>query len=475
MPRLISLFSLCAVLFMASNSIASPMISSAKFINKTTITISGDKFGIKSSAKPIKFDNFEDGTNGALLSAVDPSWHEYDGGSPPHSAAYSNVEKHSGSLSAYNDPVVRPRFATNYFTFSPATDTIFVSYWFKAVSTVVGSPDGYMVGKQIRLGVAGSATNAPYSGPGLKLSDYRANQASGPKLFYNPGDGGIPENQWIRTKIPWNKWVHIQVYEKLSNPAGTANGTVWCDCVGYGKAVFTNVITRKSGYKFKMDSVWLGLAADNFNPAVFDLQVYIDDIYIDNTQARVEIGDKDSYGDCTHREIQIPTAWSGNSITVRVNQGSFRSGDKAYLFVVDANGDISNSYPITFGSGVIDNPPGDVTDFKAQPGDGQIVLSWVNPTDSDFKGTMIRYATGNDPYPATHTEGTLVCNRETAPGSSDSFIATGLENGTKYNFSAFTYDEAGNYSETAHVSAIPTSTPNPPPNTPTGLEIVGGH
>ena len=56
-------------------------------------------------------------------------------------------------------------------------------------------------------------------------------------------------------------------------------------------------------------------------------------------------------------------------------------------------------------------PPGDVTNFIAQPGDGQVVLSWVNPTDSDFKGTMIRYSTGSDNYPQIHTEGTLLCNK----------------------------------------------------------------
>ena len=39
--------------------------------------------------------------------------------------------------------------------------------------------------------------------------------------------------------------------------------------------------------------------------------------------------------------------------------------------------------------------------------------------------------------------------------------------------SAFTYDETGNYSETAHVSATPTPDPTPP-TPPTGLEIVNG-
>ncbi len=40
--------------------------------------------------------------------------------------------------------------------------------------------------------------------------------------------------------------------------------------------------------------------------------------------------------------------------------------------------------------------------------------------------------------------------------------------------SAFTYDETGNYSETAHVSATPTPDPTPPTTPPTGLEIENG-
>jgi hypothetical protein len=59
-------------------------------------------------------------------------------------------------------------------------------------------------------------------------------------------------------------------------------------------------------------------------------------------------------------------------------------------------------------------------------------LFWViSPTDSDFKGALIRYSTGNDPYQATHNDGTFVCDREANLGSSDSFTVKGLENGIK--------------------------------------------
>jgi len=122
-----------------------------------------------------------------------------------------------------------------------------------------------------------------------------------------------------------------------------------------------------------------------------------------------------------------------------------------------------------------DNPPGDVTNFIAQAGDGQVALSWTNPTDSDFKGTMIRYSTEDDPYPATHNDGTFVCDSEANPGSRDSFPVPDLDNGTKYNFSAFTYDETGNYSEPMHISAVPSADIyTTPPGDVTDLTIQAG-
>jgi len=87
-------------------------------------------------------------------------------------------------------------------------------------------------------------------------------------------------------------------------------------------------------------------------------KVYIDDPYIQvGTQARIEIGDNVTWVNCTHREIQIPTAWSSSSITATVNQGSFKNGDSAYLFVVDGDGNASNGHPITIGGNAPPSPP----------------------------------------------------------------------------------------------------------------------
>lgn len=113
-------------------------------------------------------------------------------------------------------------------------------------------------------------------------------------------------------------------------------------------------------------------------------------------------------------------------------------------------------------------PPADVSNFQAIPGDGRVTLSWINPPDGDFAGTMIRYRTDGI-YPTDHTDGAAVNNGNDGkflnnPGSNDSFVHNGLQNGTTYYYLACTYDGVSNYSETAHASATPTA-PGPPLDT----------
>ncbi len=75
---------------------------------------------------------------------------------------------------------------------------------------------------------------------------------------------------------------------------------------------------------------------------------------------------------------------------------------------------------------------------------------------------MIRYRTDGT-YPINHNDGELVCDREAAPGSDDSFTHTDrVQNDITYYYSAFTYDNVPNYSETAHASATPGGANVPP-------------
>gem|GEM_PF-3385055 len=102
--------------------------------------------------------------------------------------------------------------------------------------------------------------------------------------------------------------------------------------------------------------------------------------------------------------------------------------------------------------------PTNVANFEAIPGDSQITLTWQNPPESDFEAVKILRSTKF--YPASPEEGILIYD-----GKGISFIDTGLINGIRYYYTAFTYDKIGNYASGAIISAIPQK-PLPPEEIP---------
>ncbi len=103
----------------------------------------------------------------------------------------------------------------------------------------------------------------------------------------------------------------------------------------------------------KFDAIKLGWYMGASTIVDGSISLYYDDIYIDNSWARVEIGDNESYEHCTHREMQFINGWNyrvGNpdqTIEIIVNQGSFPNGE-AFIFVVDEDGIPSTGIPINF-------------------------------------------------------------------------------------------------------------------------------
>ena len=88
------------------------------------------------------------------------------------------------------------------------------------------------------------------------------------------------------------------------------------------------------------------------------MKTYWGELYIDNTLARIEIGNNSDFESCTHREIQIPVSWEDGGISFKVNQGSFALGENLFLFVVDAANSASEGIPIEVGSQGAVNGPG---------------------------------------------------------------------------------------------------------------------
>jgi len=83
-------------------------------------------------------------------------------------------------------------------------------------------------------------------------------------------------------------------------------------------------------------------------------------------------------------------------------------------------------------------PPSPVTAFTATATGTSVRLSWRNPDDADFRGTMIRY--GTNAAPAGPTDGLLLADRVKPPGTTDAITHADIVPGMLYYYAAFAYD-----------------------------------
>lgn len=151
--------------------------------------------------------------------------------------------------------------------------------------------------------------------------------------------------------------------------------------------------------------------------------------------------------------VTVTTVGGFYSLGVPSGTRSFTATKTGYVgqtidnVVVPPGGTINLNFTIT----AIQLPP--PSNFVAMPSNGLVRLSWTNPTESWFQGAIIRCKT--DGYPTGPNDGVLVCNRQTTPGQSDSYVHSGLTNGVTYYYAAFAYDWDGHYSPAATASATP--------------------
>ena len=105
-------------------------------------------------------------------------------------------------------------------------------------------------------------------------------------------------------------------------------------------------------------------------------------------------------------------------------------------------------------------PPNGDTSFTALGSTGQVTLNWTNSASSDFTQTIVRYRTDGK-FPVSPVDGFAVVTKTGVPGSVDSYVHTGLTNGTTYSYSAFAVDSAGNVAPAANALATAQDTTPP--------------
>lgn len=96
-------------------------------------------------------------------------------------------------------------------------------------------------------------------------------------------------------------------------------------------------------------------------------------------------------------------------------------------------------------------PPPPISNFQAKADDKKVLLSWVNPIDTDFVGVRILRKT--EGYPSSPTDGVLVYS-----GGGTTYEDTGLTNDVTYYYRAFSFDWDKNINDdiSQQVSATPT-------------------
>ena len=72
--------------------------------------------------------------------------------------------------------------------------------------------------------------------------------------------------------------------------------------------------------------------------------VYYDSLYIDDSWHRVLLCGEPKWEDCTKVEPQIPTGWTNEEISVKVNKGIFNKDDdkNVYLYVFDKSNEVNS-------------------------------------------------------------------------------------------------------------------------------------
>lgn len=137
-------------------------------------------------------------------------------------------------------------------------------------------------------------------------------------------------------------------------------------------------------------------------------------------------------------------------------------GNTTYHFLVEATdpaGNTSSSSDFTFTTSRDTSTPSNALNFRADPGETYMILSWTNPPDRDFAGIYIaRGATG---YPSTPEDGVAVFR-----GLATSAVDRGLTPGTVYYYTAFSYDTSGNFSSGAIATGMTLGTTPLPPEVP---------
>jgi hypothetical protein len=310
-----------------------------------TVTITGRGFGSKPSAQPVLWDDFESGTAGTQVQGAHAAIGQWDVGAGSQYATYSNVKAHTGRQASAHDFVAQYNVSlAKNMTFT----RLYMDFWMVADYVDIKSRNF----KPWRL----YGDNDNYQLDYVWLCDSNLMNRVQANANLGLGDYGGPQ-------YTNHGWMHMQLIYNESSP-GQANGTVRhyinSQVAGLDSGAVLTQTVPAHFQQIRIGHYWDRAAVDAC-PGNGGAIVYVDDVYIDTSWARVELGDAPRYAASMHREIQVANTWADGSISAKFNPGTFAAGSTAYLFVTDANNSVSPGMAVTIGGALAaplrPNPP----------------------------------------------------------------------------------------------------------------------
>lgn len=323
-----------------------------------TLTLSGSGFGSKASPGPLVFEKFEGGRKTSTLtnnaSGGEMVYDETSIVRPRRThSARADYSKNSGSdgqwCSWQFSEKTAPKWFVSWFVYLPDS-------WVWGTDAYGGPNDGLANIKIIRFFPTGSN----YTNVDAVLHAY--DNFNWKKAYEHEGHNeeayinGVP---WFNDTFSLGRW-HLFRVEYGENSAVDARDGVFKIWVDNTKiledtSVRTNDASDSAGYQMKRPYV-IGMW-DSWGYSGPSMPAYFADIVVDDTWARVELGDAPTWESCATLEYQPATAWSDGAISCTMNYGALTEGGPVYVFVTDSDGRRSAGVPLSGGSGIIDPPP----------------------------------------------------------------------------------------------------------------------
>jgi hypothetical protein len=350
--KIIRLMIVATLLTISANVQAASNISgvTGTFSNGQTITVSGSGFGATGPTVRF-FDDFEKGTVGSVIGQNNAEIGSYSPLSSNSRVTYTNLYSVSGSKAFISDQSVS---STNKMVVEvPGSDSdLFVSWWevIPAGDPMPGADNVDGTNWKMVWFVRGDVD----AQPGMSDLVVAVLLNTGGDSINVSSNSGVGQGWVPGTASPNNwqqgRWTRMWAYVKSSN-TGTGAFDFWFLHMGQTPSHAmnkTNVNTLASGAAGPYNRIdFPGYTRTSASRPIYD------DIYIASgagARARVEIGDNANYTQCKSLHVLPVTSWSDSSIQALVNSGNFKAGQTAYLFVIDASGNISSGKQIQIGA-----------------------------------------------------------------------------------------------------------------------------